>query len=62
NVTCSPGEVHHPEGFNVDSQVTVQLTTPDAGGITMNDVTLAQSIDTSELQSPASGKDFIPVH
>ncbi|ARV58292.1 4a-hydroxytetrahydrobiopterin dehydratase [Nostocales cyanobacterium HT-58-2] len=40
---------HHPEWFNVYNQVTVQLTTHDAGGITMNDVTLAQSIDTLEL-------------
>ncbi|PSR18915.1 4a-hydroxytetrahydrobiopterin dehydratase [filamentous cyanobacterium CCP3] len=40
---------HHPEWFNVYNQVTVQLTTHDAGGITMNDITLAQSIDALEL-------------
>jgi 4a-hydroxytetrahydrobiopterin dehydratase len=40
---------HHPEWSNVYNQVTVQLTTHDAGGITMNDITLAQSIDALEL-------------
>jgi 4a-hydroxytetrahydrobiopterin dehydratase len=39
---------HHPEWSNVYNQVTVQLTTHDAGGITMNDITLAQSIDALE--------------
>jgi 4a-hydroxytetrahydrobiopterin dehydratase len=39
---------HHPEWFNVYNQVTVQLTTHDAGGITMHDITLAQSIDALE--------------
>jgi 4a-hydroxytetrahydrobiopterin dehydratase len=40
---------HHPEWSNVYNQVTVQLTTHDAGGITMSDITLAQSINALEL-------------
>lgn len=39
---------HHPEWFNVYNKVAVQLTTHDAGGITMNNITLAQSIDALE--------------
>jgi 4a-hydroxytetrahydrobiopterin dehydratase len=33
---------HHPEWFNVYNQVTMDLTTHDAGGITQKDVKLAQ--------------------
>lgn len=36
---------HHPELTNVYSQVTVRLTTHDAGGITRKDVDLARAID-----------------
>ncbi len=36
---------HHPELFNVYSTVTVELTTHDAGGITMLDVALAEAVD-----------------
>ena len=32
---------HHPEWFNVYSRVTIDLTTHDAGGITLKDVELA---------------------
>jgi len=38
---------HHPEWFNVYNRVTVDLTTHDAGGITMKDVQLARRM--SEL-------------
>lgn len=33
---------HHPEWFNVYNRVTIDLTTHDAGGITMKDVELAR--------------------
>lgn len=33
---------HHPEWFNVYNRVTIDLTTHDAGGITMKDVDLAR--------------------
>ena len=36
---------HHPEWSNVWNQVTVDLTTHDAGGITKNDVELAQTLE-----------------
>jgi pterin-4-alpha-carbinolamine dehydratase (EC 4.2.1.96) len=36
---------HHPEMFNVYNQVTIDLTTHDAGGISAKDVELAQKID-----------------
>ncbi len=36
---------HHPEWFNVWSTVRIDLTTHDAGGISRNDVRLAQAID-----------------
>jgi pterin-4-alpha-carbinolamine dehydratase (EC 4.2.1.96) len=36
---------HHPEIFNVYNQVTIDLTTHDAGGISAKDVELAQKID-----------------
>ncbi|MBD1850835.1 4a-hydroxytetrahydrobiopterin dehydratase [Cyanobacteria bacterium FACHB-502] len=38
---------HHPEWFNVYNRVTVDLTTHDAGGITMKDIQLARRM--SEL-------------
>jgi 4a-hydroxytetrahydrobiopterin dehydratase len=36
---------HHPEWFNVYNQVTIDLTTHDAGGISDLDVELARKID-----------------
>ena len=35
---------HHPEWFNVYNQVTIDLTTHDAGGITDKDFALAEKI------------------
>ncbi len=32
---------HHPEWFNVYNKITIELTTHDAGGITINDINLA---------------------
>jgi 4a-hydroxytetrahydrobiopterin dehydratase len=36
---------HHPEWFNVYNQVTIDLTTHDAGGISDLDVELARKIE-----------------
>ena len=36
---------HHPEWFNVYNRVTVDLTTHDAGGITLMDVKLARRMN-----------------
>ncbi|MGE0222941.1 MAG: 4a-hydroxytetrahydrobiopterin dehydratase [Acetobacteraceae bacterium] len=36
---------HHPDWSNVWSTVRIELSTHDAGGLTMNDVKLAQAID-----------------
>lgn len=36
---------HHPEWSNVYRKVEVVLTTHDAGGVTLRDVALAQSMD-----------------
>jgi 4a-hydroxytetrahydrobiopterin dehydratase len=43
---------HHPEWFNVYNRVEIDLTTHDSGGITQNDVDLAQLLDgiASRLQ------------
>jgi 4a-hydroxytetrahydrobiopterin dehydratase len=38
---------HHPEWFNVYNQVTVDLSTHDAGGITSKDVKLAKLLDAT---------------
>lgn len=36
---------HHPEWQNVYNRVSIQLTTHDAGGLTLKDLNLAQAID-----------------
>ena len=36
---------HHPEWSNVYNNVTIKLSTHDAGGITDNDIALAKIID-----------------
>lgn len=36
---------HHPDWANVYSRVDITLTTHEAGGLTMRDITLAQAID-----------------
>lgn len=36
---------HHPEIYNVYNQVTIDLTTHDAGGISDRDVQMARTID-----------------
>lgn len=36
---------HHPEWFNVYNRVVVDLTTHDAGGITVNDTELAAKLN-----------------
>src|SRR5215468_11489293 len=38
---------HHPEWTNVYNRVTVDLTTHDSGGITKNDVELAQLLEAT---------------
>jgi len=37
---------HHPEWFNVYNKITIELTTHDAGGITENDVNLANILNS----------------
>lgn len=41
---------HHPEWFNVYNRVKIDLTTHDSGGITQNDVDLAQLLDGIALK------------
>lgn len=36
---------HHPEWFNVWATVRIDLTTHDAGGLSLHDIRLAQAID-----------------
>ena len=42
---------HHPEWSNVYNTVKINLTTHDHGGVTVNDINLAEFIDT--LVSPS---------
>lgn len=42
---CAERKNHHPEWFNVYHTVRVDLSTHDAGGITMWDVELAKEFD-----------------
>jgi 4a-hydroxytetrahydrobiopterin dehydratase len=36
---------HHPEWFNVYNKVEVTLSTHDAGGVTQNDIDMANAMD-----------------
>ena len=36
---------HHPEWSNVYNKVTIELTTHDAGGLSLKDVNMAKAID-----------------
>jgi 4a-hydroxytetrahydrobiopterin dehydratase len=48
---------HHPEWFNVYNQVTVDLTTHDAGGISAKDFELARTMESLyPSAASASGK------
>jgi len=38
---------HHPNWQNIYNKVTIELTTHDMGGITSNDIKLAEAIDQS---------------
>jgi 4a-hydroxytetrahydrobiopterin dehydratase len=42
---CAEKRNHHPEWFNVYNRVRVDLSTHDAGGITMFDIELARDFD-----------------
>ncbi len=43
---------HHPEWFNVYNRVTIDLTTHDAGGISVKDFELAAKADALAGQAP----------
>jgi 4a-hydroxytetrahydrobiopterin dehydratase len=43
---CAERKTHHPEWFNVYRTVRVDLSTHDAGGITLWDVELAREFDS----------------
>jgi 4a-hydroxytetrahydrobiopterin dehydratase len=42
---------HHPEWFNVYNRVDITLSTHDANGLTMRDITLARFIDLVGLHA-----------
>jgi 4a-hydroxytetrahydrobiopterin dehydratase len=43
---------HHPEWSNVYNTVVIKLTTHDHGGLTMNDINLAEFIDAALNNAP----------
>ncbi|RYH68053.1 MAG: 4a-hydroxytetrahydrobiopterin dehydratase [Alcaligenaceae bacterium] len=52
---------HHPEWANVYNRVSVTLTTHDAGGLTANDLDMAQLMDRTFARFRAGAKrDAIP--
>ena len=46
---------HHPEWTNVYDTVDITLTTHDAGGLTRNDIVMAQQADRLFAQSAQAG-------
>ncbi len=46
---------HHPEWFNVYNKLVVELTTHDAGNVTMKDVELAKIMDKIAARFGAKG-------
>lgn len=46
---------HHPEWTNVYDKVDITLTTHDAGGLTRNDIVMAQHADRLFAQSARTG-------
>jgi len=49
---------HHPEWFNVYNRVVIDLTTHDAGGMTVKDVDLAKK--ASQLAKSVQGRENLP--
>lgn len=43
---------HHPEWRNVYNRVDIELTTHDAGGLTLKDIELARAIDSLGTHQP----------
>jgi 4a-hydroxytetrahydrobiopterin dehydratase len=52
---------HHPEWFNVYRTVDVTLSTHDAGGLTVLDVTLAQAMDRVGASAEARREGLAPM-